>query len=119
MKAFRGDVNDSYAAINALRDAYHLREWIWKDRLVGDAALQTQIVGNRVKEVGWNTWVNATFSMFPLVRDICNGSKHFEPGAKVRSYSKAVSTGARPSTETSSSTKLASLFMTMRGSGSP
>src|SRR5215213_2918131 len=30
---FGANLNNSYAAINALRDAYHLREWMWQDRL--------------------------------------------------------------------------------------
>ena len=34
---------NSYAAINALRDAYHLSEWIWHGRLEKDPALQAQI----------------------------------------------------------------------------
>jgi hypothetical protein len=38
------DHGNSYAAINALRDGYHLHEWIWHGRLEHDPALQTAIM---------------------------------------------------------------------------
>ncbi|RWC42229.1 MAG: hypothetical protein EOS55_24745 [Mesorhizobium sp.] len=76
---FAQDPNDSYAAINALRDAYHLREWIWHDRLQADAGLQTRVMGAPGNEAAWNTWVNSNCNDFKLVRELCNGSKHFEP----------------------------------------
>jgi hypothetical protein len=68
---------DSYAALNAVRDAYHLREWIWKARLDADTQLQTQIMGRSGSESDWNTWVNQQFPNFPVLRELCNGSKHF------------------------------------------
>jgi hypothetical protein len=69
---------NSYAAMNALRDAYHLREWIWHSRLENDPALQAAIKGAAGDEAEWNKWVNDQFSDFPLIRELCNGSKHFE-----------------------------------------
>jgi hypothetical protein len=36
---------NSYAEINALRDAYHLREWIWHGCLEHDPVLQVNIIG--------------------------------------------------------------------------
>ena len=90
MMGFGADPNNSYAAINALRDAYHLREWVWHDRLQHNPALLTQIIGSAGnKKDAWNSWVNSSFVNFPIVRDICNGSKHFEPGDKVKGYLKA------------------------------
>ncbi len=73
---------NSYAAINALRDAYHLREWIWHSRLENDAALQTAIMGADGNEGAWNKWINEQFPDFGVVRELCNGSKHFEPDGK-------------------------------------
>jgi hypothetical protein len=88
---------NSYAAINALRDAYHLREWIWHGRLENDTALQTLITGERAegtpeqRECKWNKYINGAFKNgafedFRLIRELCNGSKHFEPdpGDKVQ-----------------------------------
>jgi hypothetical protein len=69
---------DSYAAINALRDAYHLREWIWHGRLEQDPALQAKIMGASGSESKWNDHVNLSCPDFPLIRELCNGSKHFE-----------------------------------------
>jgi hypothetical protein len=72
------DPRNSYAAINALRDAYHLREWIWHGRLENDPALQAEIMGASGSESKWNEHVNQCFLDFPLIRELCNGSKHFE-----------------------------------------
>ena len=80
LQALTVDRSNSYAAINGLRDAYHLREWIWHDRLEHDPTLQAAIVGNSAKKGDWNCWVNKQFPDFRIIRELCNGSKHFEPG---------------------------------------
>lgn len=77
------DTGNSYAAINALRDAYHLREWIWHDRLEHDTALQSAIMGSSGSESCWNSWINQSFPDFPVIRELCNGSKHFKPGSLI------------------------------------
>ncbi|MGH9677451.1 MAG: hypothetical protein ACRD36_10150 [Candidatus Acidiferrum sp.] len=93
---FTDEPSNSYAAINALRDAYHLREWVWKDRLESDPALQTKIMGTSGDEAAWNTWVNNNCADFKLVRDVCNGSKHFYPRPGIQGYeSSTFSGGAR------------------------
>src|ERR1700738_2521143 len=79
LRALTGNHGNSYAAINALRDAYHLREWIWHDRLENDPGLQIAITGTNGNEADWNGWVNQHFSDFPIIRELCNGSKHIEP----------------------------------------
>jgi hypothetical protein len=78
---------NSYAALNALRDAYHLREWIWHGRLENNAALQARIMGRAGSEADWNKYVKDRFPDFQLIRELCNGSKHFErfPGDQVKS----------------------------------
>jgi hypothetical protein len=72
---------NSYAAINALRDAYHLREWIWHGRLENAPTLQAAIMGAAGDEADWNKHVKDRFTDFPLVRELCNGSKHLESDA--------------------------------------
>jgi hypothetical protein len=72
------DHRNSYAAINALRDASHLREWIWHDRLQRNVALQTEVMGNAGEESAWIAWINQRFPDFPIIRELCNGSKHFK-----------------------------------------
>lgn len=76
IKALTADKNDGYAAINAVRDAYHLREWIWWDYLHGNVAMQTNVMGVAGGQEVWNAWVNREFPDFSTMRDICNGSKH-------------------------------------------
>lgn len=77
------DPDNSFAAINGVRDAYHLREWIWNDRLAWDEPLQLAVTGSPCTEDGWNRWVNLEFSDFPIIRALCNGSKHLGPHAPV------------------------------------
>jgi hypothetical protein len=84
IEALIADIGDSYAAINALRDAYHLREWIWHSRLEHDPALRTAIMGSSGAEDHWCRWINQSFRDFPIIRELCNGSKHFRPGSKIR-----------------------------------
>jgi hypothetical protein len=94
LQSFASDLSNSYAAINALRDAYHLREWVWHGRLENDYALQTAIVGNSATEEDWNCWVNQNFPDFRIIRALCNGSKHFQPGRVVQGYRQAGLSGS-------------------------
>jgi hypothetical protein len=75
---------NSYAAINALRDAFHLREWIWHGRLENDPTLQAAIMGNAGREENWIRHINAAFADFRLIKELCNGSKHFAPDPRDR-----------------------------------
>src|SRR6266852_7369094 len=82
--ALAADPRYSYAAINALRDAQHLREWIWHGRLEKDPALQAQIAGEKImgtpkeRKFKWDEYVNDKCPNSSLVRQLCNGSKHFK-----------------------------------------
>jgi len=53
-------------------------EWIWHGRLENDPTLQAEIMGASGSESEWNKHVNRSFSDFPLILELCNGSKHFE-----------------------------------------
>ena len=70
---------DAYAALNAIRDGYHLREWIWHDILENDPAKKHAVAVTINSENDWNSWINSGFPNFKLVRELCNGSKHFTP----------------------------------------
>src|SRR5262245_57391488 len=89
LTAVVADQGNSYAAINALRDAYHLREWIWHDRLEHDLARQASIMNVTGNEEAWNRYVNQHFPDFPVIRDLCNGSKHFEPQGTIQATHRA------------------------------
>jgi hypothetical protein len=80
LDALTGNRSDSFAAINGLRDGYHLREWIWHARLEGQPCLQAVVTGDAGSEESWNKWINNRFPEFVVIRDLCNGSKHFQPG---------------------------------------
>jgi len=82
-EAVAADNSNSYAAINALRDAYHLREWIWHGRLENDVAFQATVMNVAGNEDDWNKYVNQQFPDFSVVRELCNGSKHFMTKAKI------------------------------------
>jgi hypothetical protein len=84
---------NSYAAINALRDAYHLREWIWHGQLKRRPALQARIIGKnvrsmtkRAREREWTDHIFKKCKNCRLIGELCNGSKHFgrKRSAKVK-----------------------------------
>jgi hypothetical protein len=52
--ALTADNGNSYAAINGLRDAYHLREWVWHGRLEHDPVLQAAVMGSSGDVHVWN-----------------------------------------------------------------
>jgi hypothetical protein len=89
LQVLAADHSNSDAAIDALRDAYHLREWLWHDRLKTDQALQVSIVEASGTEGDWNAWVNRTFPDFPIIRELCNGSKHFTDRATITATHRA------------------------------
>jgi hypothetical protein len=51
------DHNDIYAALNAVRDAYHLREWIWHS-WIESGLIQLRDFPNPKgnPEQNWNIW---------------------------------------------------------------
>jgi hypothetical protein len=49
-----------------------------------DPALQTAIMGSSGAEDHWCRWINQSFPDFPIIRELCNGSKHFRPRSKIR-----------------------------------
>ncbi len=73
---FRGDRTSSRKAVAAFLFAYHLREWIWEEH----HATVTAHMGCAV-ESDFNAIVNKAHPSFPVIRDICNGSKHFGKGS--------------------------------------
>lgn len=78
LKAVDADQKNAYVALNAARDAYHLREWIWHAHLDGNSAMQNSVMGKSGAECDWNSWINSQFQSFPILQEICNGSKHFK-----------------------------------------
>jgi len=62
------------------------------DRLperVNDAALQTAIMGAPGDESAWNFWVKRQLPEFEIVRELCDGSKHFTDRATIRATHRA------------------------------
>jgi hypothetical protein len=40
-------------------------------------------------ENDWNAYINRQFPDFPTIRELCNGSKHFERGTKIQASYRA------------------------------
>jgi len=65
--------------------AYHLREWIWncnkdavKDYLLSQTFInRSKIDNDDYIECKFNEYVNLKCPEFIIIREICNGSKHF------------------------------------------
>ena len=77
LSAVNKDAKDVYSILNAVRDAYHLREWIWHSWMQDNPILLKEITGsNETKDSNWNNWINESFPKFRILREICNGSKH-------------------------------------------
>lgn len=70
---FIQDHSSSRKAIVSCILGYHLREWIWKDY----SPIITQILRIN-KECDFNKHINDSFKYFKILKDVCNGSKHFQ-----------------------------------------
>ena len=69
---YQKEPTSSRKAITAFLFAYHLREWIWKEH---SAKLERML--SLKDESAFNKYVNGRCIQFKIVREICNGSKHF------------------------------------------
>lgn len=74
---YMSDPQSTRRALHCAITAYHLREWVWHDWLKDDQQVQ-QALGIK-DEASFNAWVNQSFPWFPIVRELVNGTKHFEP----------------------------------------
>ncbi|MEQ8284285.1 hypothetical protein [Thalassospira sp.] len=69
--------SNSFPELNAVRDAYHLREWIWHHYLEGQVVMQQQMMGIEGNQQDWEYFINNQFPKFQILKELCNGSKHF------------------------------------------
>jgi hypothetical protein len=83
---FAADPNNSYAAMNAVRDAYHLRAWVWQDRLQPAPALQTLVMGGAGDEERWNGWLQEQFPGYAAIVGLYDRSKPLMRGSRVSSF---------------------------------
>ncbi|MCP1838753.1 hypothetical protein ACVIHI_008321 [Bradyrhizobium sp. USDA 4524] len=74
---FLKDPVSARVAINFALTAYHLSEWVWKEWLAADKALQAKL-GFMPKEQ-LKEWVCRHNPLLADMRSIANGSKHFKP----------------------------------------
>ena len=71
---------DSDLAWNCAVTAWHVREWVWKERLSTKAGEDVGLFGVSFgSDQNYNTELNRRCPKYKLLRDVCNGSKHFEP----------------------------------------
>lgn len=73
--AFKAD-ETARNAMNAVWTGYHLLEWIWNERLHGDAVRQAR--ASVRNEADLRAKVKVEHPLFEVVRLLANGSKHFE-----------------------------------------
>ena len=83
-QALLADNGNSYAAVNALRDAYHLSDWIWASRLKRDSVLQVTMMGATGDRWAWFAWVKQQFRTFPSSRSCATAPSISGPEAEHR-----------------------------------
>jgi hypothetical protein len=74
---FKKDDTSSKNAILTSILAYHLREWLWKEH----EEIIKNILGVH-DQSEFNAYTNRRFYGFPIIREICNGSKHFNTNSE-------------------------------------
>ena len=79
VEAYKADETARHA-MNALLTGYHLREWVWHERLANDDVLKGRLGIRSKGEL--LVQVEKEHPQFTLVHAIANGSKHFnrKPG---------------------------------------
>ncbi len=63
-------------AFHCILEAYHLREWVWHDLVENNQTLKDAL--KTPTETDFNNLVNQKCVWFPYLKDLTNGSKHFE-----------------------------------------
>lgn len=63
-------------AFHCVMEAYHLREWVWHDLIESNQGLKDQL--KITSEGDFNKLVNQSCVWFPYLKELTNGSKHFE-----------------------------------------
>lgn len=63
-------------AFHCVLEAYHLREWVWHDLIEKNQALKDAL--KITNEANFNGLINRQCIWFPYLRELTNGSKHFE-----------------------------------------
>lgn len=93
--AFQGGATDSDLAWNCAVTAWHLREWLWKERLSVYPGEDVKLFGQTfAAEQDYQTELNLRCPKYKLLRDVCNGSKHFDLGNPGRVKETTVRPGA-------------------------
>jgi hypothetical protein len=70
------ETHSARRALHCAITAYHLREWVWHELLEHDLPLRNAIGIH--DESSFNGWINRCCAWFPILRDLVNGTKHFE-----------------------------------------
>src|SRR5260370_18119426 len=76
---YQASPTDSDLAWNCAVTAWHLREWVWKERLSTAVGEDVKLFGVSfgAKLAAYRTELNRRCPKYKLLRDVCNGSKHF------------------------------------------
>jgi len=77
---FMREQHSARRAFHCILEAYHLREWVWHDRIENDQPLRDKLkLGS---EADFNGLVNRCCPWFGYLRALTNGTKHFEDRAQ-------------------------------------
>jgi hypothetical protein len=72
---FMAEQHSSRRALHCAITAYHLGQWVWRDWLKDDHVVK-KVLGISSENSFYN-WINQTCVWFAPVRDLTNGTKHF------------------------------------------
>lgn len=93
--AFVQNRSDSDIAWNCAVTGWHITEWVWKERLKGRPTEHVKLLGRSfADEAEYRVELQRRVPDYQVLREICNGAKHFRVDRPVRVDSTEVHPGA-------------------------
>jgi len=77
---FMREQHSARRAFHCILEAYHLREWVWYDLVKNNQSVKDSLKVTSEKD--FNSLVDRAFPWFSYLKDLTNGSKHFEERAR-------------------------------------
>lgn len=92
---YQGSPTDSDLAWNCAVTAWHVREWVWKQRISPHPGDDRSLFKASLADIQQdNAELNRRCSRYQLIKEVCNGSKHFRLNALGRVASTTTKPGA-------------------------
>jgi len=94
-RRYQDNPTDSDLAWNCAVTAWHVREWVWKQRLLHHPGDDLMLFGaSFANNEEYNAELNRRCPRYKLLKELCNGSKHFRLNALGRVRSTTTKPGA-------------------------